>query len=249
VRILAIDTATESCSAALLLETQLLQRVRRLERGHAEAILPMVDEVLIEAGVRLSTLSAIAFGRGPGAFTGVRLAASVAQGLAFGAGLPVVPVSDLQALAQRALDEDRTVGRVLACTDARMHEVYWGCFERSVEGFAQPSDIERVARPAEVRPSAAWVPCTLTGPVGPSAAPRGDPNRWRLAGVGSGFAAYPELRAGLPLDVVLEGLLPQAAQIARLAAPEVAAGRFLPAEQALPVYLRDDVIQTSPRSS
>jgi tRNA threonylcarbamoyladenosine biosynthesis protein TsaB len=241
VRILAIDTATESCSVALLLDTRLLQRARRLERGHAELILPMVDEVLTEAGLGLAALTAIAFGRGPGAFTGVRLAASVAQGLAFGAGLPVVPVSDLQALAQRTLDEDRTIWRVLACSDARMHEVYWGCFERSDGDFAQPSDAERVTPPEQVRPAAA----SMRGAVAPQAdcAPR------RLAGVGSGFAAYPELGARLSLDVVLEGLLPRAAEIAHLAVPEVAANRFLPPEQALPVYLRDDVVRPPSRSS
>jgi tRNA threonylcarbamoyladenosine biosynthesis protein TsaB len=248
VRILAIDTATESCSVALRLGTQLLQRARRIERGHAEVILPMVDEVLIEAGLSLGALTAIAFGRGPGAFTGVRLAASVAQGLAFGAGLPVVPVSDLQALAQRALDEDPTIGRVLACADARMREVYWGCFERSAEALARPSDVERVARPEQVRPPAGWV----HGPTGSCSAPpapQPDSTPWRLAGVGSGFAVYPGLRTELPLDMVLEGLLPRAAEIAQLAVPEVAAGRFLPPEQALPVYLRDDVIRAQPPPS
>ena len=246
-RILAIDTATESGSVALLLGTELAQRTRRLERGHAAVILPMVDELLIEAGLSLTALSAIAFGRGPGAFTGVRLAASVAQGLAFGAGLPVVPVSDLQALAQRALDEDRTVWRVLACADARMQELYWGCFERSAQGFAQASDQERVARPEEVRPPAAWAAGTpARGRDAPSSPPP-DFTPWRLAGVGSGFTAYPGLRAALRLDVVMEGLLPRAAEIAHLAVPEVAAGRFFPAEQALPVYLRDVVVRASPR--
>jgi tRNA threonylcarbamoyladenosine biosynthesis protein TsaB len=241
VKILAIDTATESCSAALLLDAQLLQRVRRLERGHAEAILPMVDELLSEGGVGLAALGAIAFGRGPGAFTGVRLAASVTQGLAFGAGLPVVPVSDLLALALRALDEDRTVGRVLVCTDARMHEVYWGWFERSSGGLARPCEEERVGPPEAVRLPA--------GPAG-AGSPTPGASSGRRAGAGSGFAAYPELqRVDLFLDVVLEGLYPRAAEVARLAVPEVAAGRFLPPEQALPVYLRDDVARAPPRSS
>jgi tRNA threonylcarbamoyladenosine biosynthesis protein TsaB len=249
VRILAIDTATESCSVALLLGTQLLQRARRIERGHAEVILPMVDEVLLEAGLSLAVLTAIAFGRGPGAFTGVRLAASVAQGLAFGAGLPVVPVSDLQAVAQRALDDDRTIGRVLACADARMQEVYWGCFERSAEGLARPSDVERVARPERVRPPAAWGHRRPGGSGGAPSAPQPGAAAWRLAGVGSGFAAYPKLGTELCLDVVLAGLLPRAAEIAHLAVPEAAAGRFLPPEQALPVYLRDDVVRAPARPS
>jgi tRNA threonylcarbamoyladenosine biosynthesis protein TsaB len=229
VRILALDTATELCSAALLLNGQLLHREQRLERGHAAAILPMVDALLREAGVGLRSLDAIGFGRGPGAFTGVRLAVSVTQGLAFGAGLPVVPVSDLRALAQRCLDESRAAGRVLVCADARMQEVYWACFERSSDGCAHAWGDERVGPPADVRLPARW-----TG---------------KVAGVGSGFAAYPELRAGLPLDAVRVDLLPRAAEIARLAAPEVAARRFIPAEQALPVYLRDDVTQAPGRSS
>jgi tRNA threonylcarbamoyladenosine biosynthesis protein TsaB len=241
VKILAIDTATESCSAALLLDGRLLQREQRLERGHAEAILPMVDQLLTEAGVGLTALSAIAFGRGPGAFTGVRLAASVTQGLAFGAGLPVVPVSDLQALAQRALDEDRAIGRVLVCADARMQEVYWGCFERSSAGLARPLGEERVGRPADVHLPVAW---EAAGSASWGAA------AGRIAGVGTGFSAYAALQRADPrLELILEGLLPRAADIARLALPEVAAGRFLPPEQALPVYLRDDVARAPPRSS
>ena len=230
-RILAIDTATESCSAALLLDERLLQREQLLARGAAETILPMVEELLTEAGVRLSMLSAIAFGRGPGAFTGVRLAASVTQGLAFGAGLKVVPVSDLQALAQRVLDEAGGIERVLVCTDARMHEVYCGCFERTTDGFARPSGEERVARPEDVSLPPPWA-------ARPGAAPG------RVAGVGSGFTVYPRLREELQLDAIFEGLLPRAAEVARLAVWEVKSGRIFSAEQALPVYLRDDVTRS-----
>jgi tRNA threonylcarbamoyladenosine biosynthesis protein TsaB len=236
VRILAIDTATASCSAALLLDERLLQREQLLERGHAAAILPMVEELLTEAGVGLSMLSAIAFGRGPGAFTGVRLAASVTQGLAFGARLAVVPVSDLQALAQRVLDTVAAIERVLVCTDARMHEVYWGCFERAADGLARAWGAEYVSEPAKVIIPPPWV-----APPGPAPG--------RLAGVGSGFTAYPQLREQLPLDVILEGLLPRAVEIARLAVKEVVAGRIFAAEQALPVYLRDDVARAPPGAS
>lgn len=224
-KIVALDTATENCSAALLIDGRLLVREERLERGHAGRILPMIDELLAEGGVTLGALTAIAFGRGPGAFTGVRLAASVTQGLAFGTGLPVVPVSDLRAVAQRALDAEATVTRVLACNDARMREVYWGCFERTPEGLAASVGDEHVGAPASIVLPAAWTAAS------------------GVQGAGSGFAVYPVLREALSgrLDRVHEGLVPRAAEIARLALAEVAAGRVLPAEQALPVYLRDEV--------
>jgi len=227
VRILALDTATENCSVALLIGGRLIAREQLLEHGHAEHILPMADELLREADVSLGALSAIAFGRGPGSFTGVRLAASVTQGLAFGAGLPVVPISDLRALAQRVMELDAAVTRVLVCNDARMHEVYWGCFERPASGgFAAAVQDEQVGKPAAVTLPGSW-----SGTHG------------AVHAAGSGFAAYPELRSalGAHLDRVHDGLLPRAAEIARLAGPEVASGRVLPAEQALPVYLRDDV--------
>jgi tRNA threonylcarbamoyladenosine biosynthesis protein TsaB len=227
VRILALDTATENCSVALLIGRRLIARQQRLEHGHAEHILPMADELLREADVSLGALSAIAFGRGPGSFTGVRLAASVTQGLAFGAGLPVVPISDLRALAQQVMELDAAVTRVLVCNDARMHEVYWGCFERpAMGGFAAAVQDEHVGKPAAVTLPASW-----------------SGTHRAVHAAGSGFAAYPELRSALAahLDRVHDGLLPRAAEIARLAGPEVASGRVLPAEQALPVYLRDDV--------
>jgi tRNA threonylcarbamoyladenosine biosynthesis protein TsaB len=239
VRILALDTATENCSVALFIDGRLVAREALLERGNAEHILPMTDEVLAEAGLALSELTAIAFGRGPGAFTGVRLAASVTQGLAFGAGLPVVPVSDLQAVAQRAFDTKAGVARVLVCSDARMQEVYWGCFERRPDGLAGPIGAERVGKPGTVTLPAAW------SSQARAAEDRSGPGG--LWGAGSGFRAYPQLREALGARVegFDEGLLPRAVEIARLAFPEVAAGRFLAADQALPVYLRDEVAQAA----
>ncbi|HYL03799.1 MAG TPA: tRNA (adenosine(37)-N6)-threonylcarbamoyltransferase complex dimerization subunit type 1 TsaB [Steroidobacteraceae bacterium] len=229
-RILALDTATENCSAALLDDGRLTARELLLERGHAEHILGMIDEVLAAAGASLGGLTAIAYGRGPGAFTGVRLAASVTQGLAFGAGLPVVPVSDLRALAQRLLDLEPATQRVLVCSDARMHEVYLGCFERGAGGLAAAVSEEQVSKPDAVSLPAAW---------------RAAPHSPGFRAMGSGFAAYPALRQAFAgaLAEGLEALRPRAAEIALLAAPEVAAGRVLPAEQALPVYLRDDVVR------
>jgi len=224
VKILALDTATENCSVALLVDGQLTAREQLLARGHAANILGMIDEVLAEAGASLAGLTAIAFGRGPGAFTGVRLAASVTQGLAHGGGVPVVPVSDLAAVAQRVFGDDPTAQRLLVCNDARMREVYWGCFVRSAQDLAAPVGEERVSDPGRVALPADWA----SGPD--------------LRGAGTGFVAYPQLRGAL--SSVLAGirdLYPRAAEIAQLAVPEVIAGRLHSPEEALPVYLRDDI--------
>jgi tRNA threonylcarbamoyladenosine biosynthesis protein TsaB len=181
----------------------------------------MIDELLAEGSVKLEGLDAIAFGRGPGSFTGVRLAASVTQGLAFGAGLGVIPISDLNAVAQRVLEPDPKVVRVLVCNDARMHEVYWACFERSPEGLAVAVGPESVGKPETVIVPTSWSP-----PV---------------TGAGRGFAAYPQLSGLLRDASIYDRLLPRAVEIVTLAVPELRAGRILGPEQALPVYLRDNV--------
>ncbi|HKU89158.1 MAG TPA: tRNA (adenosine(37)-N6)-threonylcarbamoyltransferase complex dimerization subunit type 1 TsaB [Steroidobacteraceae bacterium] len=221
-KILALDTATEACSVALDLDGRVLERYEEFERGHAERLLPMIDELLAEGGIALGALDAIAFGRGPGGFTGVRLAASVVQGLAFGAGIGVVPVSNLAAVAQRAADACPLARRVLAINDARMREVYWAEFE--VQGPLIARGAEQVSAPAAVVLPADGAP-------------------WVAAG--RGLAAWPELaercRAGDA--TVLETLLPRAREILALATPVVAAGQALPAEQALPVYVRDRVAE------
>jgi tRNA threonylcarbamoyladenosine biosynthesis protein TsaB len=241
VKVLAVDTATENCSAALLIDGGVQSREIEMERGHAERILPMIDELLCEAGITLHNLDAIAFGRGPGSFTGVRLAVTVTQGLAFGANLGVVPISDLRAVAQRAFRTDATLTRVLVCNDARMHEVYWGCFERGGDGLARLEGEERVSKPSEVKLPVGWSTATA---------------------VGRGFIAYadalraavltaelPELLQPSALHAVAAAdtpesplhLLPHAIDIAFLSAPEVAAGRLIAAEAATPIYLRDNV--------
>ena len=227
-RILGLDTATEACSAALWVDGAILLREVVTERGHAGLILRMIDELLAEGGASLKTLDAIAFGRGPGSFTGVRLAASVTQGLAFGAGLPVVAVSDLRAVAQRALaqpmDNSLATRRLLVCNDARMHEVYWACFELESDELVMPAGLEHVDKPADVDLPDSW-------------------SQTPVHGAGRGFAAYPELRARMAgrLGKIDDELLPRASEIAVLAAPEVRAGRVIAAEQAFPVYLRDNV--------
>jgi tRNA threonylcarbamoyladenosine biosynthesis protein TsaB len=226
-KLLALDTATEACSVALLLDGGLIVREAEFERGHAEHILPMVDEVLAEGGIKLTQLDAIAFGRGPGGFTGLRLAASVTQGLAFGASIPVVPVSDLAAVAQRALDLDPSVQRVLVCNDARMREVYWACFERQ-DGIACALGAEQVTPPQGVSIPVDWAGVNFDA-------------------AGRGLRVYPDLErslAAVPARAHRDWL-PRAHEVARLAVPEVLAGRVVAAEQAIPVYLRDDVARPS----
>lgn len=218
-KLLAIDTATENCSAALLLEERLLERELECARGHAEHILGMIDALLVEGGITLAALDAIAFGRGPGSFTGVRLAASVTQGLAFGAGVGVIAISDLQALAQRGLGLQPRVDRIVVCNDARMGEAYCAGYERRGER-AEPLAAERVG--------------TAEALAGPCAGG---------AGIGRGFAAYPQLadRLGVAVPPGWERLLPRAREIAQLAVPEVRHGRLLKPEQALPSYVRNAV--------
>lgn len=217
VNLLAIDTATEQCSVALTDGAQCIERCVQTPRGHADLVLPMVQEVMAEAGLSFAQLNAIAFGRGPGAFTGVRIAIGVAQGLAFASGLPLLPVSDLAAVAQQAVVP---VGAgILVCMDARMGEVYTGLFVREVDGLMQAHGIERVCRPEQV-----------------------DVLDELAVGLGTGFRAYPVLReryAGLTL---IDDALPRASHIARLAVRDWDAGLAVSAELAAPVYLRDQVV-------
>jgi tRNA threonylcarbamoyladenosine biosynthesis protein TsaB len=229
VKILAIDTATENCSAALLSDGALTTYEELLHKGAAERILPMVQELLTASGTSLASLDAIAFGRGPGGFTGVRLAASITQGLAYAAGIKVAAISDLRAVAQRALGTAGAGSSVLVCADARMREVYWACFTRDAAGDAQPVGEERVGTPESVEL----------------------PRKWQtpaeVLGAGSGFAAYPQLHTRLAphLRAIEAGLLPRASEIAQLAVAEVRAGRLVEAHEAIPVYLRDNVARAA----
>lgn len=224
-KILAIDTATERCSVALWVHGEVLEQQKLLNRAHAEVILPMVDQLLSESGSSLRELDGIAFGRGPGGFTGVRVAVSVAQGLAFGAELPVLPVSDLAAVAAAA-QRLHDAQRVLVCMDARMREVYWGAYSVEERGLAV-LDGEHLSSPEQVA-----VP---------------EPVTWY--GAGSGFLAYGEAlqaRLGSSLGGLDSSLLPSACDVGRLAAEAYVRGEYLPAEQALPVYLRDQVAWPKP---
>jgi tRNA threonylcarbamoyladenosine biosynthesis protein TsaB len=221
-KLLALDTSTEACSVSLAVDGRRVDRYVELERGHSEQILPMVQDVLSEAGIGLRALDAIAFGRGPGGFTGVRLAASVVQGLAFGADLGVVPISTLAAVARRAWDLSPLAQRILVASDARMREVYWAEFlasaEVSLRGEEQVSVATAVRLPG-LEPGVPWV------------------------AAGRGLAVWPELSercqaAGATLHM---DLLPRAAEILELARPRVASGQVLDPSEALPVYVRDRV--------
>lgn len=219
--LLAIETSTEYCSVALLHGGALTERSELAPRRHAELVLPMAESLLAEAGLKRAQLHGIAVGRGPGAFTGVRLAISVAQGLAFALGLPVVTVSSLAALAMQA---PRNEAATLAVIDARMGEVYAGAFAFDANGLAQPLDEERVARAED-----------LSLP---------DAEGWNV--IGSGWDAYRDaLLSRVPSRLWAEGeRYPQARDVARLALPRFQAGDVLPPERALPVYLRDKVAFT-----
>lgn len=223
-KILAVDTATEACSAALVFDGEIVERHEVIGRGHAERLLPMVQEVLAEAGVALAAVDAIAFGRGPGSFTGLRIGAGVTQGLAFGANLPVVPVSDLAALAARAAARHGE-RYVLACLDARMSQVYWAAFDCA--------DVKApVALTAEAVSDAGEVALPGTSQGGPA-----------FYGAGHGLSAYPALHTLLGPRLVGydPDLLPHAREIALIGAQVFAQGGAVGAEQAVPVYIRDDV--------
>jgi len=259
-KILALDTATEGCSAALFIDGAVTGRELELGRGHAERILPMVDELLAEGGIGLNALDAIAFGRGPGGFTGVRLAASVAQGLAFGAGLPVVPVSDLMAVAQRALGGAGPAGREVAPASGEraVGEVAPVRGEQPPAGRDNPANRVIVCNDARMR-EVYWA---CFEQIDGLAAPVGDervspvesvtiPAGWRspVLAAGRGFAAYPQLRSRLEphLAAIHDRMLPRAHEIALLAAPMLQKDGGLPPEQAAPVYLRDEVAQPAER--
>ncbi|HEY6643953.1 tRNA (adenosine(37)-N6)-threonylcarbamoyltransferase complex dimerization subunit type 1 TsaB [Povalibacter sp.] len=214
-KVLAIDTATERCSVALRIDGQTIDRVIDTPRGHADMILPLVRDVLAEGGVQLAELDGIAYGRGPGGFTGVRIAIGVVQGLAFGAGLTTVGVSNLAAVAQQVA---RIGERTLVCMDARMNEVYWGLYDCADDGLVVGVGIESVAAPASVS--------IAIGNV--------------MRAAGSGFAAYPELAQRFS-DLSPVHALPRAMEIALLGEASLLRGEGRPAHEAQPVYLRDNV--------
>ncbi|MGB0361031.1 MAG: tRNA (adenosine(37)-N6)-threonylcarbamoyltransferase complex dimerization subunit type 1 TsaB [Endozoicomonas sp.] len=215
-KILALDTATEACSVALNLDGQVLEHFELSPRRHSRDLLPMMENLLAKAGVKLNQLDAIAFGRGPGAFTGLRVATAMTQGLAFAVDLPVIPVSTLTALAQQAFREHQ-VSHVLSAIDARMGEIYWGAFSEA-NGLMIPLMDEVVMKPKLVSAPA------IEG-------------EWY--GIGTGWAFRDQIT--LQITGCQHETWPHAYDIAILAATDFQGGKMVPAEQAMPVYLRDKV--------
>jgi len=221
-RVLALDTATEGCSVALLVGDESIGRFAELRQGHAEQVLAMVESVLAEAQVSLSMLDGIAASVGPGSFTGVRISVAVAQGLALGANLRVAPVTTLEALAAQVTR--RGAAHALACLDARMGEVYWASFAADLTRGLIPSSRPQVGPPDSV---------VLPGPG-------------MYQGIGRGFTAYPALAAlpGLKLAAGDGQALPHAREFARLCALRLAAREGLDPADLSPLYLRDKVALT-----
>ncbi len=214
--LLALDTATEACSAALMIDDKLYWRFEVIPRLHAQRLLPMLDEVLAEAGIGLVDIDALVFGRGPGAFTGVRIATGMVQGLAFAVGKPVIDVSNLAALAQRAFREEGARS-VCAAIDARMDEVYWGCY-RLEDGVMRLLDQEVVSPPELI---------TLA------------PGMLDPVGAGTGWQ-YGE-RLAVQVERSFPQYLPDARDLLTLALARWEEGSVLDAADAQPVYLRDQI--------
>ena len=220
-KLLAIDSSTEACSVALLNGEELCEQFLLTPREHTQRLLPMVDEVLAESGLSLHQLDAIAFGRGPGSFTGLRICLGAVQGLAFGAGLPVVPVSSLAALAQTALDRSLVNEQhgVIAAIDARMDEIYWSVC-RFENGLARIDGKEQLSSPEQL---------VIEGVDA------------TMAGMGSGWCYADRIVCSDKLDARDNTVLPAASAVVKLAARDFAAGISCSPDQAVPVYLRDEV--------
>ena len=216
-KLLALDTATEACSAALSFDGEIISRFEIAPRRHAGLVLPMVDQILAEAGYTISDLDAIAFGRGPGSFTGVRIAAGITQGLAFAVDLPVIPVSSLATIAQAMNGKS---DYIVAAIDARMNEIYYGLYRSGT--VVTLTDIEQVIAPDDIQID----------------------NITTCYGAGSGWISYESIlkkRIGNRLKGHEGQCYPDARHMLTIAEQEFRNGNLVSPEQALPVYLRDKV--------
>jgi tRNA threonylcarbamoyladenosine biosynthesis protein TsaB len=220
-KLLAVETSTDACSAALFIDGEITEKFAVAPREHTKLILPMIDALMADAQLRPQQLDAIGLSRGPGSFTGVRIASGVVQGIAYGADLPVVPVSTLAAIAQDFFNHRVDAELSFTAMDARMDEIFWGVYRRNVLGLAELLGEEAVT------PASEMIFPDLAG-----------------FGVGSGWGVYAEQLgqrlAERVLGVEVE-VWPRAGCIAQLGAYGFASGLAVPVEQAMPVYLRDKV--------
>ena len=218
-KILAIETATEACSAAISINDTCIYRYEIAPRKHSELILPMIDSLLNEANIKINSFDGIAFGRGPGAFTGVRIAISVAQGLACPHDIPLIPISTLAALAQQYSKENNYIATAI---DARMNEIYWGLYKKSNKNIMKAIIKEKVC-----------LPQNITSP---------SKNNW--LGVGSGWQNYSEeIKSKFKSNIIgiKNDTYPDAKSILELAKIDYQESKFISPEKASPVYLRDNV--------
>lgn len=214
IKILAFDTSTELCSAALDFGDEIITLQKSAPKQHNELILPMLDELLQKANLKLAQLDAIAFGCGPGSFTGVRLAASIAQGLAYGANLPVIPVSTLRILAQTAYDKFACT-QTLVIQDARMEQVYWGAYQM-IDGLMETIIPDAIAYPERIAFSRA--------------------GNW--TGIGDAWQIYQnQLQYFFSLQIINDQIFPEAKSLIKLAIAAFKQQKTVPPHLALPVYL------------
>lgn len=216
-KMLALDTSSIACSVALLVDEKISFLHRILPLQQAQSVLPMIQELLSSQKITLNQLDAIAFGRGPGSFTGVRIAASVTQGLAYALELPVIPISSLAALAQAAY-MDLGWKKILAGMDARIQEIYWAAYEVDEEGLVQLQGQEIICAPQQI-------------PF---------PNDKEWYGAGNAWEVYAEQMSYQPLKID-STCLPTAQAVLKLAKVKYAQKEWVSAKDALPVYLRDSV--------
>ncbi len=229
-KILALDTSTEACSAALFIDGEIQARYQLAPREHSRLILKMLDALLADADLSVGGIDAIAFGRGPGSFMGLRIAAGVVQGIAFAHDIPVIPVSTLKAIAQRAYEQTQNK-HVLATIDARMDEVYWGCYylddSQSDNAIWQVNDEECVISPEQIELTEILADKNIS---------------WVGAGLGwKNYADRILVDKDFALHKMLPDCLPGAEQIAKLAVQDLSLDKTVTAAEAIPVYLRNNV--------
>lgn len=223
-KILAIDCSTEACSVALSYNGEITEHFELAAREHTQRLLPMVSQILSASELSLQQIDAIAFGRGPGSFTGLRICLGAVQGLAFGAEIPVIPISSLAALAQTAIDTHRIADAtlLLSTLDARMEEIYWGVY-KTTKGLAELQGPESLTAPEQLT-----IPQSML-------------DSGEIVAIGHGLNYGPRIACASKVSMLDSELLPRASAVLRLACAEYEEGHLLCADEALPLYLRDQV--------